>query len=147
VTLSLVSDSWYFVEFADGSTNFILPPGWHDTVNNVTTMSRRAQAPKMYTSHNLAPPPSYHSPQPVRFGTSPLNRSQGSPDPSYIPLPPSPYHSPIYAHPSPQPIFINNVYNMPPAPAPRKHKSGIEKYEGVIQAVGCALKIAAVLLL
>ncbi|KAI0287123.1 hypothetical protein BC826DRAFT_1108695 [Russula brevipes] len=149
VTLSLVSDSWYFVKFADGSTNFVLPPGWHNTVNNFTTMSWRAQGPKMNTSYNLAPPPSYHSPQPVRFGTSPLVRSQGSPNPSCIPLPPSPYHSPFCAHPSPQPIIINNVYHMPPPPPPppREHRSGIEKYEGVIRGIGCALKIAAVLLL
>ncbi|KAI0287122.1 hypothetical protein BC826DRAFT_73774 [Russula brevipes] len=113
VSLSLISDSWYFVEFADGSTNFVLPLGWHDTVNNVATTSTPAQGPKMYTSYNnLAPPPSYYSP--------------------------------IYAHPSPQPIIVNNVYHMPPAP--RERGSGIEKYEGVIEAVGCALKIAVAIL-
>ncbi|KAI0287696.1 hypothetical protein BC826DRAFT_1108283 [Russula brevipes] len=32
VSLSLVADSWYFIEFADGATRFCLPPDWHDSI-------------------------------------------------------------------------------------------------------------------
>ncbi|KAH9174736.1 hypothetical protein EDB89DRAFT_465841 [Lactarius sanguifluus] len=39
VALSLVAPDWFFVEFADGATQFVLPPSWHTTLNKHTALS------------------------------------------------------------------------------------------------------------
>ncbi|KAI0289442.1 hypothetical protein BC826DRAFT_970957 [Russula brevipes] len=48
VSLSLVADTWYFIEFADGGTRFVLPPDWHDSINRHTDDAEEK------TSDNLA---------------------------------------------------------------------------------------------
>jgi hypothetical protein len=42
VALSLISASWYFVEFADGATSYTLPPDWHDSVNGYIALGPRS---------------------------------------------------------------------------------------------------------
>ncbi|KAI9458917.1 hypothetical protein BJY52DRAFT_1267932 [Lactarius psammicola] len=75
VALSLVAPDWFFVEFADGATQFVLPPSWHTALNKHTALSVRRPGPTMVT----APPP--HRPAPfVPMYTTP---PQFTPQPTY----------------------------------------------------------------
>ncbi|KAH9057913.1 hypothetical protein EDB83DRAFT_1033992 [Lactarius deliciosus] len=157
VALSLVAPDWFFVEFADGATQFMLPPSWHTTLNKHTALSVRKPGPTMVSAFNLPTPSAPRPPLPPRTSPhgshgsfSPLN----SPNPSLGPGPgPPPYtphqYVPMYASPpqfTPQPpqqptYHITNVYNnmqqqqQPPA-----------QENGTVQLLGGALKVAGALL-
>ncbi|KAH9039533.1 hypothetical protein EDB85DRAFT_1928658 [Lactarius pseudohatsudake] len=153
VELSLVAPDWFFIEFADGATQFVLPP---------TCVS---QGPTMVSAFNRPTPSAPHPPLPPRTSShgshgsfSPLN----SPNPSLGPVPgPPPYtphqYVPMYAGPpqfapqpppqfAPQPpsqptYHITNVYNnmqqqqQPPA-----------QENSTFQLLGGALKVAGAVL-
>ena len=142
-SLSLISAEWFFVEFADGATQYVLPPQWHGDINKHTSLSIRKQSgPTMVTSFNSTPsvPRPPPSPQPPPYGshhgsfgfnsTPSVPRSPPSPHPSmygspgpFSPLsphiPPSP-HSPHIPHSphSPHPVFGHTPYTPNPYVAP-----------------------------
>jgi hypothetical protein len=138
VSLSLISDSWYFIEFADGATQFCLPPAWHESVNNFTELAMRSRGPKKSTSYNATPSPLHRSPpQPGQFEPfNPGNPFVANPHlmPALTGIPQQ--QAPVYP--------IINV-NSNPIPQPRK-ASGMEKYNGVFKFLGGALTLAGTVL-
>ncbi|KAF8271810.1 hypothetical protein EI94DRAFT_1697828 [Lactarius quietus] len=123
VSLSLVVADWFFIEFADGATKFVLPPQWHDAVNKHSSLSLsvRKQAPSMVTSFNATPSATRTTPSPhsakaptmvTSFNsTSPATRSTFGSHTSF-----SPFNSPHSSNPSPvygQPPYSPNPY-VPP---------------------------------
>ncbi len=135
VSLSLVAAEWFFVEFADGATEFVLPPNWHGTLNKHTALSVRKQGPTMVTSFNTAQGsfnPHHIIPHSV-------------PAPAYGRTPYRPHpHVPMYTGmpqfvPQPQPTYnITNVYNNMQQPQQPSSQGS-----GTVQLLGGALKVAA----
>jgi hypothetical protein len=176
VSLSLVSDSWYFVEFADGATKFFLPPAWHDSINKFTAQALRSKGPRISTSYNRVPStsPLHHSPQQHRgqFGsfnpTSPYGLPNagytpfvgnpflasaftGMPRPAYTPFVGNPYLASAFTGmlPRPAPVYnITHVYNSPvPQPHQQQQKSStLQDYNGLFKLLGGALKLAGTVL-
>jgi hypothetical protein len=163
VALSLISPSWYFVEFADGATNYTLPPDWHDSVNGYTALAARNKGPKISTSyrtmpsHSPSPSPSPHSPWPGQYGLF----SSVSPDGSsagYTPYASNPYPAPMFTSP-PQPVYpsppppmftgtpmpiynITNIYNQQPQTLASEQKNN----DDMVQLLGGVLKVAGAVL-
>ena len=153
VSLSLVAADWFFVEFVDGATQFVLPPQWHGAVNKYTAQNVRKQVPTMVTSFASTPSPSHSTPSPhtSRFGShssfSPLN----SPNPASVFHTPNPrpvFHTPnpapVYNTPNPAPFYNTPnpapVYNTPnPGPvyghAPYTPNPYVQPYATVPQFV------------
>ncbi|KAH9954646.1 hypothetical protein BGW80DRAFT_1509477, partial [Lactifluus volemus] len=50
VALSLVSQTRYFVKFADGATSYSLPTAWHESVNHYTALAASSEGHRMYNS-------------------------------------------------------------------------------------------------
>jgi len=145
VSLSLISDSWYFVEFADGATAFFLPPAWHDSLNRFTALAFRNKGPRMSTSYNSAPSP--HYPHRGEFGSfNPVGQHGLGYPPGYIPFVANPYLASAFTGmPYPQaPVYnITHVHNNP---TPQKRKSSLEDYNGMFELLGGALKLAGTVL-
>jgi len=141
IALSLVAPDWFFVEFADGATQFVLPQSWHDALNKHTALSVRKPGPTMVTSFSPISPASPLSPQPSHGLFSSPN-----PSPVFGHLPSTPGPSgPTYAGSPqfvPQPTYnITNVYNnvqQQQQPAPQEN--------GTVQLLDGALKVAGALL-
>ncbi|KAI0252135.1 hypothetical protein BJV78DRAFT_1281912 [Lactifluus subvellereus] len=124
VALSLISASWFFIEFADGATKFILPPDWHDSVNGYAALAARNKGPKITTSYNPrpipspSPSPSPHSPWPGQPGSfSPI--SPYGPSSGYIPFASNPCPAPVFPG-APPPMFASPpplAFAGPPPPA------------------------------
>ena len=153
VSLSLVAADWFFVEFVDGATQFVLPPQWHGAVNKYTAQNVRKQVPTMVTSFASTPSPSHSTPSPhtSRLGShssfSPLN----SPNPASVFHTPNPrpvFHTPnpapVYNTPNPAPFYNTPnpapVYNTPnPGPvyghAPYTPNPYVQPYASVPQFV------------
>ena len=56
VLLSLIAADWFFVEFADGATQFVMPPQWHPTVNKHASLGvARKPGPTVVTSFASTP--------------------------------------------------------------------------------------------
>ncbi|KAI9444225.1 hypothetical protein H4582DRAFT_1920219 [Lactarius indigo] len=155
VALSLVAPDWFFIEFADGATQFVLPPSWHTALNKHTALSVRTPGPTMVTAFNRPspsasrpPPPPRPSPPGSHGSFSPLNSP--SPGPVSGPSPYTPHqYVPMYAgppqfvpQPPPHPTYhITNVYNnmqQPQKPPAQEN--------GTVQLLGGALKVAGALL-
>ena len=142
VSLSLISASWYFIEFADGATEFSLPPTWHSSINSFTTQGSRVNAPRMTTSYNsgaLSHSQSYT--QHAQSGSiSPVNSYDGSASDPYIAL--------AFTGVPQQPVYnITNVYNSPMPQQQQQHENSIlKKYNGTFTVVGGALKLAGAVL-
>jgi hypothetical protein len=150
VSLSLVSDSWYFVEFADGATKFFLPPAWHDSINKFTAQALRSKGPRISTAYNRAPSssPLHRSPQQHRgqFGSFNPTGPYGLPNPRYTPFVGNPYLASAFTGmPSrPAPVYnITHVYNSPmPQPQQQQKPSTLQDYDGLFKLLGGALKLA-----
>jgi hypothetical protein len=154
-SLSLISADWFFVEFADGATQFVLPPQWHGALNKYISLSVRQQGPTMVTSFSSTPSASRPSlsPRPSLYGShgsfSPLNSPNLHPVFGHTPYTPNPYvpmytGSPQFVQPPPlpQPTYnVTNVYNTIQRPEqPASHGNG------TVQLLGGALKVAGALL-
>jgi hypothetical protein len=160
VSLSLISPTWYFVEFADGTTEFFLPPAWHETVNKFSAQAMRAKAraaasptagPRMATAFNV---PRSRSPLPPQTGS--FNPYGGAPprynpyaqvNPYYgfTPFASNPYLASVFAPPPAQPQVVNitHVYNQMQQP---EKKSSLQNYNGLFTLLGGALKLAGTVL-
>ncbi|KAH9958032.1 hypothetical protein BC827DRAFT_622636 [Russula dissimulans] len=160
VSLSLISPTWYFVEFADGATEFFLPPAWHETVNKFSAQAMRAKAraaasptagPRMATAFNV---PRSRSPLPPQTGS--FNPYGGAPprynpyaqvNPYYgfTPFASNPYLASVFAPPPAQPQVVNitHVYNQMQQP---EKKSSLQNYNGLFTLLGGALKLAGTVL-
>ncbi|KAI0000643.1 hypothetical protein BJV74DRAFT_127189 [Russula compacta] len=116
VSLSLISDSWYFIEFKDGATRFCLPPDWHESINKYTARAMGFRRPKMSTSYNPAPPPSYRPPHHAQVGSF------------------NPYLSSVFiSAPPPPPVYnIAHVYNNT-VPQQLQRSSSLHKYDGTFK--------------
>lgn len=146
VSLSLVAADWFFIEFADGATQFVLPQDWHGALDKHTALSMRRQGPTMVTSFNSTPSAS-------RSPVSPLYGTHGSINPLTSPYfdglfgnttsTPNPF-MPTYTYPQfgPQSSYnFTNVFNnmqQPQQPASQN--------DTTFQLLGGALKVAAAVL-
>jgi hypothetical protein len=154
VSLSLISDSWYFVEFADGATKFFLPPAWHDSINKFTAQALRSKSPRMTTAFNQAPSPSPLHRPPQRhqgqFGSFNPASPYGRPNPVYTPFVGNPYLASVFTGmpPQPAPVYnITHVYNSPmPQPQQQQKPSTLHDYNGVFTLLNGALKLAGTVL-
>jgi hypothetical protein len=150
VSLSLISSSWYFIEFADGVTEFFLPPLWHDSINKFTAQAVRSQAPRMTTSYNRG---SSRAPSPLprasrqhegsfgSFNPADLHRRR---NPSYAPVVVNPYPAPVITGMPPQPAPVYNITNMynNPIPQPQSQQPlTLQDYNGSHTLPGGLLKI------
>ncbi|KAI9454361.1 hypothetical protein F5148DRAFT_1151740 [Russula earlei] len=153
VSLSLISTSYYFIEFADGTTNFLLPPRWHDMINRYTAKVLRSRGPRMTTSFNTPRSPSslpthYGSFNGVpRYGGIDAGNNNFAPSPCLpcTPFASNPYLASAFAPPPPQSVYnINYVYNNPAPQSSRK--SSLQNYNGVFTFLGGALKLAGAVL-
>jgi len=148
VSLSLISDSWYFAEFADGTTKFFLPPAWHDSVNKFTAKAMLFRSPKMSTSYNSAPSVSHYSAPPQgQFGSFASPNPYGLAIPAYIPFVANPFLAAAFTGMPLQqaPVYhVTNVYNnlMPQA----QKTSTLQDYNGMFSFLGGALKLAGAVL-
>jgi hypothetical protein len=110
VSLSLVAADWFFIEFADGATQFVLPPQWHGTINKHASLSVHKPGPTVVTSFASTPSstpsatrsaPSSHA---SRFGShsmSPLSPHNPSPVHGHTPHlghTPNQAHTPYHAY-------------------------------------------------
>ncbi|KAF8258389.1 hypothetical protein EI94DRAFT_1815433 [Lactarius quietus] len=153
VSLSLVVADWFFIEFADGLTKFVLPPQWHGTINKHTSV----HGPSMVTSTNPTPSvsrstPSLHCSQ---FGLhssfSPLN----SPHPPNPYAPPPPY---VGMEQFAQPQSVPQQQSVPQVPLPLQQQPAVhitnvynnfqqpQKKSGTVSLLGGALKVAGALI-
>jgi hypothetical protein len=115
VSLSPVSHNWYFVEFADGITEYVLPRDWHASINKHTSRAMSNTGPKMLTSSNSRTSPSTHIPQQAEYGSfSPTRIAAHSSHPEYTPFDPNSYPAPILT--SALPIVFNVTYVYPALP-------------------------------
>ena len=57
MSLSLISPSWYFVELAGGFTEYVLPLGWHTSINKYISRPVSNTGFKVLTSSNSTPSP------------------------------------------------------------------------------------------
>lgn len=132
VSLSLVAADWFFVEFADGATQFVLPQQWHVAVNKYTNQNLRKQMPSMVTSFASSPSTSHSTPSPhsARFGShssfSPLNSHNPASvfhtpnpapvfhTPNPVPVYNTPNPTPVYNTPNPIPVYGNTPYTPNP---------------------------------
>jgi len=164
VSLSLISSDWYFVQFADGTTKYFLPPAWHENVNKFTAQAVRAKAraatapastgvPRMTTAFNIPRSPSPLPPQMGSFNPYGGALSQYNPyvpqvNPYYgfTPFASNPYLAMAFAPQQPQQpqvVNITNVYNQMQAP---EKKSTLQNYNGMFTLLGGALKLAGAVL-
>jgi len=163
VSLSLVSPSWYFVQFTDGATDFSLPPDWHQSVNRYSAQAVQASRPRMATSYNHDAPfraqtyPQYAPLLPqAQFGSynpgGPVPPYGGGPNPGYQPFQSNPYVSPTFTGMPQQPVYnVTNVYNPMPQQQQQQQEhqkptSGLAKYNGMFTLLGGALKLAGAVL-
>ncbi|KAI0305246.1 hypothetical protein B0F90DRAFT_1815493 [Multifurca ochricompacta] len=146
VSLSLIAPTWFFIEFADGATEFSLPRDWHEPVNRHTALSARSRGPTMVTAYNNSIP--------LSSPLSPLSSYHGSFSPSSLYYPnlgynsfaANPYLSSVFAAPPPQPMYnFTNVYNSVPQTQPMANQQN-NGNDNVIQLLGGALKVAGAVL-
>jgi len=133
VSLSLISDSWYFIKFADGTTNFFLPPTWHDSVNKFTAQAMHLKLPKMCTSYSRSPSPSL------------LDRSAQQ----HIPFVANGFLASAFTGiPQQQtPVYnITNVYTHPMPHTQQQHTSTLQELNGMFTFLDGALKLAGTIL-
>ncbi|KAI0252136.1 hypothetical protein BJV78DRAFT_1153901 [Lactifluus subvellereus] len=135
VALSLISASWFFIEFADGATKYTLPPDWHDSVNGYTALAARNNGPKIVTTYNSRPLPSPlpFSPQPGQPGSFGLSSG-------YTPFASNP--APAFTCPPPPTYYFANVYNAAPQPQPQTTATP-RNNNTKVELIGGVLKIAA----
>jgi hypothetical protein len=173
VSLSLASPSWYFVQFADGATDFSLPSDWHQSINIYTAQAvqNNSRPFRMTTAYNHETPfrsqtfPQY-TPQPPQGQTGSFSPGGlipsygGGPNPGYkLPFQSNPYPPPAYpAMPvmpqlpvmPQQPVYnVTNVYNTVSEQLQQQGQpspSGLAKYNGMFTLLGGALKLAGTVL-
>ena len=152
VSLSLISDSWYFIEFAGGATNFCLPPAWHDCINKFTAQAMHLNVPKMcisYTgSRSPSPSPSLsdRSPQQRQIGTFGL-RSLAKP--GYIPFVANAFLASVFTSMPQQQTPVYNITNMYTHPMPhteQQRTSTLQDLNGLFTFLDGALKLAGTIL-
>lgn len=114
VSLSLVAADWFFVEFADGATQFVMPPQWHATINKHTSLSVRRPGPTMVTSFASSPSPTVSGFRSIS-SPSPQTSRHGSLS-SFSPLSPH-TPSPVLGY---QPYQVQTAYQ---APAPQTYQA------------------------
>lgn len=140
VSLSLVAADWFFVEFADGATQFVMPPQWHPTINKHASLGVRKPGPTMVTSfastpsstpsvsraaplphasrfgsHGSLSPISPHSPGPVLGHTPHQAQTSYQTQTTYQPQTPYQTQIPYQA----QPTYTPNPYVQPYAGVPQ----------------------------
>jgi hypothetical protein len=139
VSLSLISDSWYFIEFADGATQFFLPPAWHESVNGFTDIAMRGRSLRISTSYNATPSPLHRAPPP--------SSQVESFHPEYTPFVPNPLLMPAFTGVPQQQMPVYHVINMNNNPMPQPQKtSRVEKCDNVVKLVGSALTVVVAVL-
>ena len=110
VSLSLASPSWYFVQFADGATDFSLPSDWHQSINiySAQAVQNNSRPFRMTTAYNHETPfrsqtfPQY-TPQPPQGQTGSF--SPGGLIPSYGGGLNPGYKPPFQSNPYPPPAY------------------------------------------
>jgi hypothetical protein len=114
VSLSLVADGWYFIEFADGATRFCLPPDWHDSINRHTEGARQRERT---TSDNWALSPSPRSPQHAANPAIPFASQSEITSLAYPTSQQSMYTTDVHnSPPSQEPMHTpQSTYTLPPA--------------------------------
>jgi len=173
VSLSLVAADWFFVEFADRTTQFVMPAQWHATINKHTSLSVRKPGPTMVTSFASTPS---STPSVSHFAPSPHSSQFGS-HASFSPLgphsphpalghPPYQAHTPYQTHTTHTPNpYVQTYAGMPqfvpqPPPPPQQQQVHItnvyntiqqpqqpsNESSGTVQLLGGALKVAVALL-
>lgn len=146
VSLSLISDKWYFVEFADGATKFFLPPAWHDSINKFTALAVRNNGPRMSTFYPPAPSP-YYPPQRAQFGSfNPVGQYSLANPPRYTPFVANPYLSSVFTGMPYRQAPVYNITYVYSNSAPQGHKSSLQDYNGMFKLLGGALKLAGAVL-
>ncbi len=162
VSLSLVSPSWFFVQFADGGTQFFLPPDWHQSVNRYSAQAANAsRGPKMATSYSHGAPsraqtypkyaPHLAQAQPGSYNPGgPVPSYGGVPNPGYKSFQASPYLSSAFTGMPQQPVHVPQVYNpilqQPQQQPQQSTMSTLQKYNGMFTLLGGALKLAGTVL-
>jgi hypothetical protein len=152
VSLSLISDSWYFIKFADGATNFFLPPAWHDYVNKFTAQAMHLKLPKMCTSYSRSPSPSLSDGTPQQQSQvgmfSPRGPYHPATPPGYIPFVANGFLASAFTGmpQQQQPVYnITNVYHPMPH-TQQQHTSTLQEYNGMFSFLDGALKLAGTIL-
>ena len=143
MSLSLISDSWYFIEFEDGATKFCLPPDWHESINKYTARAMRFRPPKKSTSYNPAPPPSHSPPHHTQVGS--FNPHGVNPGHGYTPLASSLYPPSVFISAPPPPPPVYNITHMHNSTVPQQlqRSSSLNKNNGTFTLLGGALKLAS----
>ena len=94
MSLSLISPSWYFVELAGGFTEYVLPLGWHTSINQYISRPVSNTGPKMLTSSNSTTSPlSTSLPHAQYTSFSPIDTH--SSHPRHTPFDPNQYPAPV----------------------------------------------------
>lgn len=146
VSLSLISDSWYFLEFTDGATEFFLPPAWHESLNKFTALAVRNQGPRMSTSYHSAASP-LHPSQRAQFGSfNPVGQYGRANPPYHTPFVANPYLASAFTGMPHQQAPVYNVTHVYNNPTPQEHKSSLQDYNGMFKLLGGALKLAGTVL-
>jgi len=126
VSLSLISPSWYFVEFADGATKYDLPQEWHASIDKYVNRATRNVGPK-----RLAPSPVQNSaPLAQSADSEPFNPGSGQVS-HFGPVPVGPnQHSAPVSSGSLHLHVTNNVNTEPskPEPSTKSSKFSIDKF-------------------
>ena len=94
MSLSLISPSLYFVELAGGFTEYVLPLGWHTSINKYISRPVSNTGSKMVTSSNSTPSPLSQSPPHAQY-TSFCLIDAHSFQPRHTPFDPDQYHLPV----------------------------------------------------
>lgn len=82
MSLSLISPSWYFVEFADGATKYALPQEWHASIDKHVNRATRNVGPKRLTPspvQNPAPLAQSADSEPFNPGSGQVSHSGPAP--------------------------------------------------------------------
>ena len=146
VSLSLISDSWYFLEFTDGATDFSLPQAWHESLNKFTALAVRNQGPRMSTSYHSAASP-LHPSQRAQFGSfNPVGQYGRANPPYHTPFVANPYLASAFTGMPPQQAPVYNTTHIDNNLTPQEHRSRLEDYNGMFELLGGALKLAGAVL-
>lgn len=142
VSLSLISPSWYFVEFADGVTAYVLPQDWHAVIDKITTRAMGHTGPKVLSSSNSAtsPLPLGHSPVDAQYGAfSPIGAHDLNARPSHGPFEPNQYIAPVLT--LAQPAGTNIAYTRPCHTQQPQTASTMRNYDSMLWIMGDVMDV------
>ena len=137
MSLSLIADDWYFIEFADGATSFFLPPARHESINKFTALAMSARCPNLSTSYIQAPQ--------LGGSFSPVGPYSQANVPGYIPFGANlnPYRGSGFTGGPQQPPVYNNITHVHFNQITQAQQSStLLKRKAVSILLGGALKLA-----